>query len=384
LQGNNVLLAGKKFTDFRPGMHLDSVFTVYMPVKKGVQGFVMAGQAERLQMSQCFKISNKNNIQIYNPKINLTCITCHNPHVSVKETNIQKFNNACTQCHNANGNSNKKKCSEKVEKIAFMQNNCVKCHMPASATSDIPHVTVHDHYIRKPEKISLVKNSNEITDIKAVNTENTDRKNYIEGLISYFEKFEAAPLIMQKAGVKLKEITNNSTLYVHYYFANQQWSKIILYASEIEAEKADAWTCYRMAKALDKTGKPAAEWYKNAYEKQNLNAGFAAEYANYLIRNNRLKEARIVLEKVYKQEEKNELILLNLGSVEMLEGNLSKAKNYWLQCLLLNPDNVLTRMNIAELYYKVGDLKQAKIEITEALRIDKNNAEAAAFLKNLY
>lgn len=30
----------------------------------------------------------------------MTCITCHNPHVSVRETNANVFNDACLSCHN--------------------------------------------------------------------------------------------------------------------------------------------------------------------------------------------------------------------------------------------------------------------------------------------
>ncbi len=34
--------------------------------------------------------------------------------------------------------------------------NCVNCHMPLKGAKDIPHVSIHDHYIRKPGKDSVV------------------------------------------------------------------------------------------------------------------------------------------------------------------------------------------------------------------------------------
>ena len=89
LQGNAVLKEGKSFFDFKPGMKLSAIFTVFMPkYENGEKDFIMASHADRLKQSQCFIKSNK-----------LTCITCHNPHVSVKATQPEVFNAACKNCH---------------------------------------------------------------------------------------------------------------------------------------------------------------------------------------------------------------------------------------------------------------------------------------------
>ena len=88
----------------------------------------------------------------------MTCVTCHNPHVSVRETNPNVFNDACNSCHNPTGKS-QLTCTDKnylAAKNAKQGHapanltNCIGCHMPKSGSIDIPHVTVHDHYIRRP------------------------------------------------------------------------------------------------------------------------------------------------------------------------------------------------------------------------------------------
>jgi len=384
LQGNNVLKTGKKFTDFRPGMHLDSVFTVFMPLHGEKKSFVMAGHSERMQLSACFKGSNNSNIEAYNPQINFTCITCHNPHVSVRKTNIAKFNNACINCHQEKGISKLKKCTEKPEKLKITGNNCVQCHMPSSGTSDIPHVTVHDHFIRRPDKIKRIETEGNITGIYAVNNATTDKETYARGLITYFEKFKSEPVLMQKAAPIVAENTTNQSVLLHYYYANQSWDKIVAMIPGIDSANFDAWSLYRVGKSLDLTDNisAATAWYKKAYLKEKLNIGFTTEYANNLIRNKRYKEARGILEIAIKEQQKQELLYQNLGTIEMLEGNISKAKNLWLKCVQLNPDNEFTRLYLAELYLKVGEMPEAKKELIEALRINPKNTKAQELFPN--
>ncbi len=149
LQGNAVLKPGKTFADFRPGMSLSETFDQFSPEYEGGDKFIMAAHAERFQKSKCFLSSVKGKLDNENTKVGFTCISCHNPHVSVRKTNVVKFNSTCRSCHST---GEQKQCSENNQSLALVQNNCVKCHMPSSGTSDIPHVSVHDHYIRKPEK----------------------------------------------------------------------------------------------------------------------------------------------------------------------------------------------------------------------------------------
>jgi hypothetical protein len=81
LQGVSVLGEGKTFDDFKPGMNLGDIFHVFLPVfESKQQNFLMASQAERLRLSKCYQQSE------------MTCITCHNPHVSVKNTPKETFN----------------------------------------------------------------------------------------------------------------------------------------------------------------------------------------------------------------------------------------------------------------------------------------------------
>ncbi|RME95026.1 MAG: pilus assembly protein TadD, partial [Bacteroidetes bacterium] len=73
LQGIALLEPGKTFYDFRPGMPLREVFNVYLPrFTNSHEKFIMASQADRLRLSNCYMQSE------------MSCLTCHNPHQSVQ------------------------------------------------------------------------------------------------------------------------------------------------------------------------------------------------------------------------------------------------------------------------------------------------------------
>ena len=254
LQGNNVLKRGKQFTDFVPGMHLDSIFTVFMPKTEKGSAFVMAGQAERFQQSACFLGSNKN-VKSYNPQLNFTCINCHNPHVSVKNTRIQQFNQTCINCHNPTTKRSKLLGCKSSQ--GLVGSNCVKCHMPASNTRDIPHVTVHDHKIQRPvaqmifsgdaykaasnnanpknnKPISghTTKLGNSVSDIStgelhSINTKNTDAFTQLNAYISYFEKFESNPKTLEMAEFIWGKWDNQPQAFGYAIGSNAYWEAAV-------------------------------------------------------------------------------------------------------------------------------------------------------------
>lgn len=370
LQGNNVLKPGKKFTDFRPGIPLSDVFDAFMPVASN-GAFFMAGHAERLQLSACFKGSNKSYIKAYNPKLNLTCITCHNPHVSVRKTNIATFNNACKGCHNANTTKSKLlQCSKNMQARTSKNDNCVGCHMPSNGTGDIPHVTVHDHFIRKkydnPSQPSVSK-----FELYAVNEKQPNKHTELQAYITWFEKFEAKTEYMQKAEGMLK-YQEDKELKIHFYYANASWSEVIQLAAQMEKPVNDAWTCYRIAKAYDKEQQlgEALNWYAKASNAMKFNPDFAAEYANALNRSDRFSEALSLLKSVLAEQPSHELGNINAGVASFRLNRWAEAKKYWLHAVQLNPDNALTHRYLLELYQRVGETALAKQENVEIARIN--------------
>ena len=87
LQGNTVLEEGKSFFDFKPGMELSDIMTVFVPRYQDDNAFIMASHVDRLKQSACFINSDMN------------CTSCHNPHHSVQTESPNYFNDKCLSCH---------------------------------------------------------------------------------------------------------------------------------------------------------------------------------------------------------------------------------------------------------------------------------------------
>lgn len=391
LQGNNVLKPGKKFTDFRPGMHLDSIFTVYMPTYKGDAAFVMAGHAERFQMSACFKSSNKGDLNKYNANINFTCINCHNPHVSVKKTNQDRFNQTCVSCHQP---KTKKSKHEGCGLSAAMRGSrtCVNCHMPSSDTRDIPHVSIHDHYISKtnainPSKpIDISKKYGQPTGLHAVNNANPGTEELFQAYITYFEKFDANALYMKEAKRILSSVNGDNEpsldvigleAQIHYLYNQQAFSDMIALwengtsQGQREALIGDAWTQYRMAVAYDKKSPTdltedkkqdakAIQYYRNAYEAMPLNTDFLAEYTGTLVKALRTEEAKPLILQGLKHQPKHEQLLMNLGYCQYQEKQWKLAISTYEKALALNPESQ-AMLSLIDLYVAVGQKDKAKV-----------------------
>jgi len=356
LQGNNVLKEGKSFTDFRPGMKLSDVFEIYMPKYENEDYFVMAGHAERFQKSECFIHSNPKNTEKYNPKINFTCINCHNPHISVNATQSEIFNNTCINCHQEGSVKSKYTgCSIKEN-----TNNCVSCHMPASSAEDIPHVMVHDHKIQRPtsKSIDIESTKGKLLGLYAVNNPNPSNKSLVKAYLSYFEKFNPNPLFLKKADELLRDESNREGE-IHLYYIKGEFTEITKIAKNISANSCDEWTAYRIAKSLDRTGQlnQSISWYKRCFDLKPLDLDFTAEYSNALIRLKRTEEAKVILKKQYNRARKHPLTLLNLGSIYFLEKEYAKAKQMFQKTLALNPRDKRAHLYLAELYELVGELK---------------------------
>ncbi|MBU6325921.1 MAG: tetratricopeptide repeat protein, partial [Bacteroidetes bacterium] len=353
LQGNNVLRPGKTFTDFRPGMRLSDVFEVYMPQHKGGDYFVMAGHAERLQQSACFIKSNQGStLERYDRKLNFTCITCHNPHVSVRQTNTARFNQTCMNCHNTG--AGKKGCSEKEAVLQKQQNNCVACHMPPSDTRDIPHVTVHDHYIRKPS--AKQQGNPVITGLYAVNNPKPEAAMQARAYITWYEKFERNKLYAEKA--KQLAEKQDVAVQVHYLYATAQYAELLRKADGMKADEcSDAWTAYRIAVAHDETGNllPASEWYGRAAALQPAHLDFSAEYAKSLVRLKQYADAAEILGKILKEDPQHEHALVAMAMVNLAQNKAAEARSGLLRALALNPDNVQALENLRNLYQQAGD-----------------------------
>ncbi|HKC67808.1 MAG TPA: tetratricopeptide repeat protein [Bacteroidia bacterium] len=412
LQGNAVLKEDKSFYDFKPGKKLSDYISVFLPKYANADDeFIMASHADRLKMSQCFIKSFKptqvkNKLKPY--KDALTCVTCHNPHISVKVTGNEVFNNACKNCHQPNGKSDLE-CSDK-NVIAAMHAktgyapanllNCVGCHMPKSGSIDIPHVTVHDHYIRKPITKKEKEKIKTFLGLFAINDKNPDSLTKAKANINQYEKFDQQQHYLDTAlkylSVKDKNnINKNFDALVQLYFLQNNYTMISSLVNQVgktellnnrlnkkSYDNQHAWTCYRIGECYNYQNKPNEAL--PFFEQANKLAPFVVEFKDKLATayastgNHNL--AHKYFNETLKENPKYVQAIANLGFLYLTEGNPAMAEKLYKQALALDPDNENTLMNLAGLYNYKGNIIDAKNTLKQILKKHPGNKNAAQIL----
>ena len=415
LQGNAVLKEGKSFYDFKPGQKLSDFISVFLPKYKNAdEDFIMASHADRLKQSACFiksyeKVQNKNSLKPY--KEALTCVTCHNPHLSVKETNKNVFNDACNNCHTANSKSDLL-CSEKNVVLArnakpghapvkFL--NCVGCHMPSSGSTDIPHVSVHDHYIRKPISKKEKDKIKTFVGLYSINEKDPSSLTRAQAYINQYEKFDqnvsfldsAASLLKDK---KAEDLFTNVRALIQLNFIKQNFQKIISYVNQIGEQRClnslfvkksfdnlDAWTCYRIAESHYYTNdlSGSIQWFKQAVNLAPFNLEFRNKLGSTLAALNNFKDAKEQFNFVIKENPKHVSALTNLGYVKLSEGMQSEAIKLYEIALKIDPDYEPLLLNLAGYYAFSKNKKEAKRYLENILKKNPKNQKAKMALEQV-
>lgn len=409
LQGNAVLKPGKSFFDFRPGMKLSNFETVFMPKYEGAEDqFIMASHAERLKMSQCFlqtetKQNPSGNDALRPYKNAMTCVTCHNPHVSVKATGDDHFNAACSNCHQPNGKSKIEKCSDTKAHLDAANNNCVSCHMPRSGSIDIPHVTVHDHFIRKPAADSAkdIQQVKKFLGLYAVNEKNPSASIKAKAYLQQFEKFDHDPQFLDSARKYLPsnstaELRFNFSDLIHLYFLKNDYMalkntvettgrKFVLDSllTHTSFDNSDAWTAYRIGETFFHLGDPATAelFYKKSIDLAPFLPDFRSKYALALATQKKNAEARAQYQQVIDQYPNHVPSLTNLGYLWLMEKDDQKAEMYYRKALAADPDYEQALLNMAGLYLYRNDFANAKTYTKRILELNPTNAQARQIMQ---
>ncbi|MDX2173521.1 MAG: tetratricopeptide repeat protein [Bacteroidota bacterium] len=422
LQGNAVLKEGKSFYDFKPGQKLSDFISVFLPKYKNADDeFIMASHADRLKQSACFiksyeQIKNKNSLKPY--KEAMTCITCHNPHVSVKETNKNVFNDACNNCHHDNTEENKGTqeiketgtklfCSDKTvihkTKNLGQTTDCVSCHMPVSGSTDIPHVSVHDHYIRKPITKVEKDKIKTFVGLYSINEKNPDKLTRARAYINQYEKFDQTLSYLDSAKAllnseKTEDLFTNIRALIQLNFIQQNFKDVIMYVDKIgevrcynslfikqSYDNLDAWTCYRIAESYYYTNNlpSAIKWFKQAVKLAPFNLEFRNKYGSALASNKQLNEAENEFKFVLQQHPKNVSAYTNLGYIQLVKGFPAEAIRLYNLALKLDPDYEPLLLNLAGYFAYTKNNKQAKYYLEKIIKKNPENVKAKQALQQI-
>jgi tetratricopeptide (TPR) repeat protein len=381
LQGIAVLNDGKTFFDFRPGMKLSEVMNVFMPEYEGAQDkMIMASHVERMKKSQCYIQSGK-----------MSCITCHNPHISVKFTPRAQYLNACQSCH---GNvSGQHQCTESMQVRAAKNNDCVTCHMPHNGSIDIPHVAVTDHFIRKrPVADTMAKKITAFLGLKCFNNETPDAITRARGYMEFYERYAPNRPLLDSAIFYLDKESNVEATkkqnrdYIRVYYLLNNFQKSVSYASQLKpAAMNDAWTAYRVGEAYFQLNQAdsALPWYSRATEIWKYSLDFQNKYGICLLALNRLPEALNVFYFVINENPGHVSANTNLGYIYMQQGQNTMAYDYMMKAEALDPDYEQNLINLAVWCHSNQQPVRAKKYLEHLLKKHPDNERARAMLLDL-
>ena len=380
LQGTAVLNPGKTFADFRPGMPLPGVMQIFIPrFEDSVQNFVMASHPDRLRMSKCFVESHSENNGSKAAPTNanavkpLTCVTCHNPHLPIETFSKEHYNLACSNCHSA---ADQVQCADDHTFTSRKEDDCIGCHMNKSGSSDIPHVSITDHWIRPnpapPSSISISHPSRFI----GLNCRTCDEISpslMAEGYLSYFEKVKADPSLLDSAKMFLDVASQNpgfTAQSIRLHFLGKEYSKVIARVAEYTG--SDAWTCYRIAESYQQNGNTneAIAWFNKAVSSAPGNLKFRNKLGSALITAGKTEEGIQILNDVVGANPKFASAWNNRGFGNILTGKITEAESDFLVAISLDPDFELALANLASLYIRLGKKEKAVDPVKRLLNLD--------------
>ncbi len=378
LQGVAVLNEGKTFFDFKPGMPLSEVMNVFLPRYTDThERFIMASQADRLRMSECFQHSE-----------DISCITCHHPHRSVEITPISQYNNACKKCHSQ---SPQTLCTAPSADRLAEGDNCSKCHLPKSGSTDIPHVRITDHRIAVPRsKAEVSAEAPAFLGIRIMTKENPTPLEMAEGYLATHDKYIQAPVMLDSAAYYLERsqaaFDKKFPALIHLLFLREDYEGIIKNTSKYQSvEMPDGWTAYRIGEAFFKKNdfQTALGYYEQAAGFLPFHLDFLEKKGAVLANLQQLDEAQKVLSKVLSENPRRPVALNNLGFVNALKGNLSEAQELYDQAISLDPDYEQALINKAALSIFLKKEKEATLLLLRVLKINPENEQAKEGLKRV-
>ncbi len=353
LQGVNVLNTNAGFFDFKPGDKISDHWNIFLPRFDGANDkFLMASQADRLLQSKCFIASGK-----------ISCITCHNPHISVKQTPVAQFNQPCIRCHTAPQTV----CTEKQDMRDLTSDNCSGCHIPKSGAIDIPHVSISDHKIQIPGK-EKEKRDGSFTGLKCMTAQNPDPLTMALGYLQYYESFNHDSGLLDSAFYYIQKADNKkaAAAKIHYYYLRGDFNAIIKTISAFNASgTGDMWTCYRIGEAYLSLSKyPEAEkWLQKAADIQPLNLDFIFKLATAQVFNGKVEAGEKMYAFILSENPEYYLAWNNLGVIQKQRGRVKEAEESFIRVIQLDPDYLNARLQLTELYISSRQKSKAGKEL---------------------
>ena len=399
LTGQTVFAPGEDPTTYRPGRPLSANRSVFVTEAslEDPEEFGIASHAERMMRSPCFQ-------QSVGTGREMTCTTCHDPHRPTSELSPDHFAAACRSCHSADAHV--EVCSRPgVETVAEASTgDCVSCHMRKAGTSDIPHVSFTDHWIRAtppPDREArastdpLLGNTPfELVDLVLREGETVDARRAAEAQldlgVATFSLYETQhtipaylPRVVRHVRAGLAGGADRTAARVALGRALIELDSLDAAASElgeaVRRDPADPYAQLWLGTALTKAGR-TGEALAPLREATRLAPRLTeahVELADALALRGDWRAAAGALETAVRQDPLRHPGAWNdLGFAYLQLGEVENAVNALRRAVALDPRLPTARVNLGTALLSEGDLAAAAAQFEAALRTDPRNVPA--------
>lgn len=354
LEGNaRVLRQGRQsIFEYRPGQPLADLMWIFMEEDPDPQLFTHSSHGERMVRSRCYTESGQA----------LRCEHCHPAHrLSPKDPG--PYNRVCLRCHSLQA------CTRPARSAAEHRSEkdpCTDCHMRWGGTSDIPHVTTIDHWIRRP-MVEPLPGSEAVPDptIPGVRPHHrgSGRLFPVVGPEGHATAPAEAAAALAAAYFEFAGGANAPDLVSLARQAVQQalaaapqdaasWRLL----AKIEAKSgARSEECRALARAVELDRTDAAAW---------IGVGTCRGEAGDA------EGARQALGEALRCDPRSVMALNRLGYLELRAGRPDEAKRLYERALELDPELASTHHNLAVLHFQQGDLERAEGSWRRAVTLD--------------
>jgi Tfp pilus assembly protein PilF len=317
---------GHEFSDFRPGLPMHRFMAVFVRTNDKASKLELAGQVEQMESSRCFRASQRQ----------LGCISCHDPHrLPAPAGKAAYFRRRCLECHE------KKGCALQLAERQFRGpgEDCIACHMPRSAVTNIPHMAETDHRIPRGVPSPVPRGPHDAPGLPG----ELMPRNFHRELMTDEERRDAA----RDLGVALESVAR------------------ILYSSPAMARVAATQALPLLEEAV--RDRP-----------DDLTASESLGYALGVL--NRRQDALRVYEEILRVEPARESTLHSYARVLNQDQRPDLARLALQKTIAVNPWRSNYRLALANACYKAGDWPGSIAACGEALRLNPDLFEARSLL----
>jgi len=401
LTGQTVLKPGETMQSFRPGEELSAHRAVFVPQRnlEDPRRFGIASHALRLEKSACFKHSD------------MTCTTCHDPHEPVGEQALKQFNETCKSCHTPSADQpvcGRPGAHEDID--AAMTGNCVSCHMQKGGTSDIPHVTFTDHWIRRdpPENVAASERAgqgvieevgNRKLDLVRVTDDAPGQAQAkLERAVAYFKFYETKhrrpgylPEVTRKAreGLQGGAETSKGRLTLGRALLEQDSlraaERVLQAAAKAHPDHARIQYWLGVARLRQGQNKAAVGPLKEAWNAQSALTEAGMKLGEALSGAGRTQPAlRAYREVVRRNPAQHPEAWNNLGFIYLQQRDLDKALNHFQRALALRPDLAQALVNAGTVHLMRREMAEARRYFERSIEADPDYTPAYGNLAMIY